>query len=160
MGAPDTIHAIDSQGNFLGGFGGHTVIQIIDEEPTEVHVLAPLPEGAITVPTAPTDARAKYAGFTVSNGAAVGGSWDYSGIAVPPDVQGFMLAMKAAVGGAVQANLLSRAYPDLVPALTLGQWADAVALFEDAKTNSVITSDQYAGFQTLANTYHIPITLP
>lgn len=164
MDTPTTVYAIDAEGNFLGGYGGGvaTRIQDVDGVPTAVQsqVTAALPEGAIIVASAPTDRRAKFGGFTVSNGAAVGGAWDYSAIPATPDVVGFIAAAKAALGGilAVQAlgNVVTLAYA----ALQAAEWTDFATLVVNAKNTYAISADQYAAFQGLVTTYHIPATLP
>lgn len=88
------------------------------------------------------------------------GTWVQNTALIPPDVIGFMLAIKTAVGGPVAANALAVKYPNLIPALQLGEWTDAAALIEDAHNSAVLSDDAYALFKTTLATYHIPVTLP
>jgi hypothetical protein len=77
-----------------------------------------------------------------------------------PNVQGFKDDLKAAMGGAVAANLLARTYPLFYAALQEGVWADVQALILDAKATAVLSAAQYAAFQALAAKHALPVVLP
>lgn len=81
-------------------------------------------------------------------------------VAVAPNIQGFVDAVKTAMGGIVGVNTLTRQYPSFYPAIQASQWDDAKALLVDAKSTGFITSDQYIAFQSAFNLNNIPITLP
>jgi hypothetical protein len=76
-----------------------------------------------------------------------------------PDVQGFTQALKTALGGIIGANAIAVAYPLFFTALQTSEWDDVQALLIDAKTKTLLTTDQYAEIKTLAETYNIPINL-
>jgi hypothetical protein len=79
---------------------------------------------------------------------------------IVPDVSGFVLDLKAAMGGIVASNALARAYPLFQPALEKGAFADVEALIIDAHTKLVLSDAQYVAFKSLAAKYNIPIALP
>lgn len=77
-----------------------------------------------------------------------------------PDVSGFVLDVKAAMGGIVASNTLAKAYPLFQPALGNGVWADVQALVIDAHATLVLSDAQYAAIKSLAVKHNIPIALP
>jgi hypothetical protein len=77
-----------------------------------------------------------------------------------PNPDGFVEAIKAALGGIVGANALMKMYPAFYDAVATGTWPDVQALIIDAKSTSVLTAAQYTAFGQLAQEFNIPITLP
>lgn len=91
----------------------------------------------------------------------VTGSWPPPAPVIPaaPDTSAFMIAVKAALGGAVALNTLLRAYPLLQPSLAAAAWTDAQALLDDAKITGAVTAAEFAAIQAAAAASHIPIAL-
>lgn len=79
---------------------------------------------------------------------------------VVPDVNGFLLGLKVAMGGVVRSNALAKAYPLFHPAVQTWSFPDVQALIIDAHTTGTITETDYANFKKLAAQYNIPIALP
>lgn len=79
---------------------------------------------------------------------------------LPPDVPGFLDALKSAMGGIVASNTLAKAYPLFHAALDKAVWVDVQALIIDAHTTRVLSDVQYAAFKQLAAAHHLPIVLP
>lgn len=80
-------------------------------------------------------------------------------IAPHPDGLGFAQAIKAGLGGIVAANALAVAYPLFFTAVQIGNWPDVQALIIDAKTKSLLTTQQYSDIKTAATTFNIPVVL-
>lgn len=76
-----------------------------------------------------------------------------------PDVDGFILAVKAGLGGIVAANALAAKYPLFTLSLRTSEWDDVQALVIDAKNTSAITLEQYNAIKAAAIVANIPITL-
>ena len=77
--------------------------------------------------------------------------------AAPPDIPGFISAVKAALGGIVAVTHLARAYPLFLDAVQQGQWADVKALVQDALATGVLSPAQVTAILGIAMQYHIPI---
>jgi hypothetical protein len=77
-----------------------------------------------------------------------------------PNKSGFVLALKAAMGGILGANALMVAYPSFMQAVTDGYWSDVQTLILDAHTKGLINPTQYTAFQAAVTANHIPVVLP
>lgn len=77
-----------------------------------------------------------------------------------PDPGGFLVELKSAVGGVVQANQLSRAYPLFQTAVQQRMFTDVSALVVDAKNTQVLSQQQYDTIKQLATKYRLPLVLP
>ena len=80
-------------------------------------------------------------------------------VALLPNPEGFIAAIKTALGGIVGANTLAVPYPLFFPAVTARDWPDVQSLVIDAQTKAVINATQYAAIKAAAALYNIPITL-
>ena len=80
--------------------------------------------------------------------------------ALLPNPAGFTKAIKTGVGGIIEANALSVAYPLFFSTLQPLDWEDLQALILDAQSKYVITATQYAAIKAAATSFNIPVTLP
>jgi hypothetical protein len=76
-----------------------------------------------------------------------------------PDANGFIQAIKTALGGIMASNTLAIAYPLFFSAVQSGAWLDVQALIIDAHTKTLLTDTQYSAFKAAAVTYNVPVTL-
>lgn len=91
----------------------------------------------------------------------------YTGADIPvvavttaPDGDGFLIALKTAMGSVVAANVLAVAYPLFFTAISLQEWSDVLALIVDAHSKGVLSAVQYADFGAAVAAFNIPIILP
>ena len=75
----------------------------------------------------------------------------------PPDVAGFVAAIKTEIGIIAAASITGSAL--MFSALQIGEWADASALIDNALTLTQITTAQHAAIKAAALTYNVPLTL-
>ncbi|MFZ2405544.1 MAG: hypothetical protein WAW41_10435 [Methylobacter sp.] len=73
------------------------------------------------------------------------------------DGLGFVQALKVTLGGIVQANALAVSYPLFFAAVQSGDWVGVQELIVDAKTKSLISTDQFAAIKAAALECNIPI---
>ena len=80
--------------------------------------------------------------------------------ALLPNPAAFNAAIKTGVGGIIEANTLSVAYPLFFATIEQQNWTDVQALILDAQSKAVITAEQYAAIKAAAASFNIPVILP
>jgi len=74
----------------------------------------------------------------------------------PPDIDGFIQAVKTGLGGIVAVNNLATLYPLFFPAVQAQNWADVNLLLADALSKSVISAAQKTAILAAATAFNIP----